>query len=773
MTGKKNPGKRSHLRLLSDMNELTGLLVSTLTVDDFLKRSVEMVARHLGARVCSLYLYDEPTGELYLAASTGGDTAHRVRIRAGEGLVGHCVSQLKPVCEGVAGRSPSLVHFEPDREDVYQSSLVVPIHRGTVRIGALEVRHEKADAFDESDIMALLAASSQLGTAIENARMIMEMHRVGGAGPAPRAIPPGTVLRAAIASEGYAYAPAAVYRKGGAQHLLEPLPDDAALTPEDFRTALDATSEQLQALQSGFARRLPESASLIFTTHFMMLKDESFTGRMIRLIEEGTPPARALAQVASHYTALLLSSPHEYIREKVNDIEDLVFRIMRNLRKAGHHDASSGMNRIVVAGRLFPSDILRLVADNVQGIILVGGGTTAHVSILSRSLKIPLLMSESEELLLLPEDTPVLMDAYAGDIYVNPPQKIVRQFREHEKARHMAARKSADVSAQTRTKDGVRVRLLANINLLSEVSLARDLKAEGVGLYRTEFPFLIRSAFPSETEQYLIYKRLFDEMKGRPVIIRTLDVGGEKVLPYLDASPETNPELGLRSIRFLLSRMDIFTAQVRAILRAAAGARDVHIMFPMISSLDEFLEARQVVLDSLEGLSRERVSVCEKPSIGMMVELPSVVEIMDDLADVADFFSIGTNDFVQYMLAVDRANQRVSGYYAAHHPSVLRSLKRIVDIARNKEKEISICGEMAHETTHLPFLLGIGIRRFSVDPQFLPQIQENISRINLDDAREYAGTLLSRPSLKDVQEIMADTRWAQRFGTRGEAGYRE
>ncbi len=773
MTRTKNRGKRNHLHLFSDMNELTALLVSTITVDDFLKHSAEMVARHLGAQVCSIYLYDEPSGELYLAASTGPETSGRTRIGVGEGLVGHCVSQLKPVCEGIVDRSPSLVHFEPDPENVYQSSLVVPIHRGPVRIGALEVRHEKPDAFDESDIMALLAASSQLGTAIENARMIMDMHRDGGAGPEPQAIPPGTVLRAAIASEGYAYAPAAVYRKGGAQHLLEPLPDDAALTPEDFRMALNATSEQLQALQSGFARRLPESASLIFTTHFMMLKDESFTGRMIRLIEEGTPPARALSQVASHYTALLLSSPHEYIREKVNDIEDLVFRIMRNMRKAGHHDASSGVNRIMVAGRLFPSDILRLVADNVQGIILVGGGTTAHVSILSRSLKIPLLMSERDELLLLPEDTPVLMDAYAGDIYVNPPQKIVRQFREREKARNMATRKSTDVSAQTRTKDGVRVRLLANINLLSEVPLARDLKAEGVGLYRTEFPFLIRSAFPSETEQYLIYKRLFDEMKGRPVIIRTLDVGGEKVLPYLDAAPEANPELGLRSIRFLLSRRDIFAAQVRAILRAAADACDVRIMFPMISSLDEFLEARQVVLESLDELSREQVTVCDKPSIGMMIELPSVVEIMEELSDAADFFSIGTNDFVQYMLAVDRANQRVSRYYASHHPSVLRGLKRIVEIARNKGKDISICGEMAHETIHLPFLLGIGIRRFSVDPQFLPRLQESISRISLDDAREYAEILLSRPSLKDIQEIMADRRWAERFGLQGQAGYRE
>jgi phosphotransferase system enzyme I (PtsP) len=618
--------------------------------------------------------------------------------------------------------------------------------------------------FDESDIMGLLAASSQLGTSIENARMIMEMNRSADGVPEVRAIPPGTMIRAGIASEGYAYAPATVLRKGGPRHPLEPSPDDELLTLEDFHRAMEATFEQLQALQSGFARRLPESASLIFATHFMMLKDDSFAGQMVRLMKDGMPPMQALRQVSSHYTALLLSSPHEYIREKVNDIEDLSVRIMRNLRKAGQGEAASGQKRIVMAEQLYPSDILKLVADDVQGIVLAGGGTTAHVSILSKSLQIPLLMTDRRDLLLLPEDTPVLMDAYMGAIYVDPPQKIVKRFREREKTRSIALQRSAGVADETATRDGARVRLMANVNLLSEIPLARKLKAEGVGLYRTEFPFLIRTAFPSEAEQLPIYRRLFEEMKGRPVTIRTLDVGGEKVLPYLDAPPEPNPELGLRSIRFTLSHRDIFTTQIRAILRAAAGARDARIMFPMISSLDEFLEARQVVFSAMEELSEEKLDFCDRPSIGMMVELPSLVDIMDELADVTDFFAIGTNDFVQYMLAVDRTNHRVSQYYASHHPAVLRGLDRIVRAADRKGKEVSICGEMAHEKAHLPFLLGIGIRLFSVNPQFLPQLQESISRISLSEAREYADALLSRSSLKRIQEIMADRKWKERFG---------
>lgn len=418
MAKERQRKKGSHLHLLSDMNELTALLVGTMTVDDFLKKTVEMVARHLDVDVCSIYLYDEPTNELYLAATFGlaPQAVGTVRMKVGEGLVGHCMSLLSPVCEGVAEDSPYFKHFAVAREERFKSFLVVPIHRGPVKIGALSVQHEKPDAFDESDIMALLAASSQLGTAIENARMIKDIHRSAGGFPASRAVAPGSVISAQIASEGYAHAPAVALEKGGSRHLFDPLPQDDQLSIDDFRSAMDATFEQLQALQSRFARRLPESASLIFTTHFMMLKDESFAGMMARRIEEGTPPLQAIAQVTEHYVSLLQSSPHEYLREKVNDIEDLVSRIVRNLRKAAHQPAPASQKRIIIAGRLYPSDILRLVAEEVQGIILVGGGTTAHVSILSKSLKIPLLITDRSELLSLPLDTPVLMDAYVGNI---------------------------------------------------------------------------------------------------------------------------------------------------------------------------------------------------------------------------------------------------------------------------------------------------------------------------------------------------------------------
>jgi phosphotransferase system, enzyme I, PtsP len=763
----KDKGKKSgHLNLLCDIGDLTDLLISSLSIDNFLQRAVEMVARYLNTDVCSIYLYDEPTGELYLAATTGlnPEAVNKVRMKVGEGIVGHCFQTLRPVCEGKGSTSPHFKFFEEAHEDRFKSFLVVPIHRGAVKIGAIVVQHERADVFEEAEILALRAASSQLASSIENARLLMQMNpEAAPASPSQAVLPPNPV-RAGVASEGYAYAPITVYRRNSPFSLAEAPQEDDTSTLEDFHRAIDATAEQLQALQAMFSKRLPESASLIFTTHFMMLKDESFVGKMVRLIEQGISPMNAVSQISGHYTTLFLSNPHEYVREKANDVEDLTIRILRNLKERDHAGLPSEQRRIVVADQLYPSDVLKLVANDVQGIILVGGGVTAHISILSRSLHIPLLLADQPELMNIPEDTPVLMDAYTGNIYIKPSLRIVKGFQTRERTRQMARQKSRRAGGVNKTRDGVLVQLMANINLLSEVPLALELKAQGVGLYRTEFPFLIRPTFPSETEQYLVYKKLFDEMKGQTVTVRTLDAGGEKVIAYLDMPPENNPELGMRSIRFSLDHREIFETQIRAILRAAADAPAARIMFPMISSLDEFLEARQIVRDCMVSLKAEGLAFNDKPAIGMMVELPSLVDIMDDLAKEADFFSIGTNDFIQYMLAVDRSNKRVSRYYAAHHPAVLRALAKVVAAAQHGGREIAVCGEMAHEVAHLPFLLGIGIRQLSVDPQFLPSLHESISRIRIPDARDYAKVLLSLPSIRDVQAAMADEAWKKKFG---------
>jgi phosphotransferase system enzyme I (PtsP) len=297
------------------------------------------------------------------------------------------------------------------------------------------------------------------------------------------------------------------------------------------------------------------------------------------------------------------------------------------------------------------------------------------------------------------------------------------------------------------------VHLFANINLLADLKVACELQCEGVGLYRTEFPFMIRKNFPNEAEQFMIYSKLVELMKGKCVTFRTLDMGGDKTLSYYHDVREQNPALGLRSIRFSLQNKPVFAEQIRAMLRAGAGT-DLRIMFPMISSIDEFCRAREVVSECLAELGKHDVEHNREPKLGIMVELPCIVDLIDDFTSEAEFFSIGTNDFIQFMLGVDRTNENVAGSYLPHHPSVLRAMKKVVDSANQNGREISVCGDMAHQQQYLPFLLGIGVRVLSMDPRYLPRVQQAIAEIDLQEAQATAEQMLAQTKISKLAETL-------------------
>ncbi|HEU19808.1 MAG TPA: phosphoenolpyruvate--protein phosphotransferase [Deltaproteobacteria bacterium] len=746
----------NHFNLLYDISELSTLLTGSENIEHFLQRTVEVVSRHLHADVCSIYLFEDRSQELVLKATVGLNpgAVGKIRMKLGEGLVGTVMERLQAIREESGSRNPRFKYFEEADEDRFESFLAVPIQRGVEKIGVIAVQHEKVDYFGEMDVMALRAIAAQLAGAIENARLLMEILRGSGKRSETDIIESLKFVKGKSAVEGYAYAPSNILGKKYGRLLIDDHDSNPGGTIDDFHYAIHKTIEQLQELQERVSQRLLESASLIFTAHFMILKDENFINKIKALIIDGMSPSEAVRSIARYYISIFSSSSHAYMQEKVIDIEDLANRILKNLRKKAGGEPTLQPGRIVIAPDLYPSDVLKLAAENVKGIILVSGGVTSHVSIIARSLQIPLIIADRPELLNLSDDTPVLMDADIGNIYVCPSEKIVRQFEDRNKAEKTIQYMMDSVTETTRTKDDTPVHLLANINLLSELRLARDLKVEGVGLYRTEFPFLIRSYFPSEEEQFVIYKHVFDEMNGKIVTIRTLDLAGDKILPYSNAPMEANPQLGLRSIRFTMHNRDIFEQQLRAILRAGADSRSVRIMFPLISSLDEFRDAKQVIMDCINQLSRLNLPHCKTPSAGILVELPSLIEIIDDVAMEADFFSIGTNDFIQYMLAVDRTNEKVSRYYQPYHPSVLRGLARVVKSILDKGKDISVCGEMAHESGYIPFLLGIGIRTLSLDPQFMPLVQQVISELTIADAESYAGELVAQSTLDGILRVM-------------------
>jgi phosphotransferase system enzyme I (PtsP) len=747
------PKPREHLNLLCDISDLSALLAGSADIEMFLQETVKLVARHLQAQVCSIYLLDEEAGELILRATVGLNprAVGRVRMKPGEGLVGTALEEGRPIREGAASRNPRFKYFAETDEDPFESLLAVPIQRGTERVGVLVVQHTTPDCFDDMDTQALRASASQLAGAIENARLLMAVNTRSAKPPSPPVLPQG-FLRGEVASPGYACAPTQVVDRLRRRLLEVDGEDPPGHTLEHLHRALVRTRRQLRDLQARFAVRLPESASLIFTAHFMILKDRSFIGKIIKAVEAGAPPAAALRAVARQYMDIFTASPHSYIREKVSDIEDLASRVLANLAP-GDDDAPSGLTGcIVVARELYPSDVLKLASEDVRGIVLVSGGITSHVAIICRSMQIPLLICQHPELLSLPAGTPLLMDAVVGNLYVAPSEAVVQQF---EARRPAADTPAPPVQAGAAgTRDGTRIHLLANINLLSELATARRLGAEGIGLYRTEFPFLIRPTFPTEEEQYLVYRRLFEDMGPAPVTIRTLDVGGDKVLAYAAAGEQANPQLGLRSIRFALRHPHLFDQQLRAILRAAPAGSRLRIMFPMISSLDEFRQARQAVAENLEHLAQAGTPAAVTPEVGPMIELPGLLDIAADLARESDFFSVGTNDLVQYMLAADRSNDLVAPYYEPGHPSVLRALDRIARAAAAAGIPVAICGEIAQDPRFIPFLVGIGIRTLSVDPQSLPRVQATLAAFSATEAQALARRVLAACTIAEIRPLL-------------------
>ncbi|MDZ4242247.1 MAG: phosphoenolpyruvate--protein phosphotransferase, partial [Candidatus Omnitrophota bacterium] len=618
-------------------------------------------------------------------------------------------------------------------------------------IGALVVQNSKKDDFSEEDVRYFRAISSQLATVIETARLLIGFNEKQGRQKEPDSLSHPKVIQGRVGSRGFAVAQAVVLDN------LQPFAKflahakDRSYSIDDFTQAVRKTEERLQALQQQIEQKLADVASLIFTAQILMLKDKAFVDTVAAGIRRGLPAPKAIVAVVEEYMKKFEDLPTAYLREKKHDVKDIGIKLLENL--VGISDEENDLRgKIVIAEELLPSDILKLSSQDVRGVLLLSGGMTSHLSILARSLEIPVIISDARHLLKLAPSTMVLMDAEEGKIYVEPSETIVKAFAKKDDSRLSWKKACEAMKPATRTKDGTRVRLYANVNLLHDVQIAREYKCEGVGLYRTEFPFIVRSDFPSEEEQYVVYKKLVDGMGGKEIVFRTLDIGGDKVLSYYDYGHEENPFLGLRSIRFSLRHKDIFAQQLRAILRAGAGA-EIRIMFPMISSLDELLEAKQVVRECAADLKKEGIVCHSTPPIGMMVELPAVLEIIDELAEESDFFSIGTNDFIQYMLAVDRTNEKVADFYLPHHPSILRSLKKIVDAAAKHGKDVSVCGDMAHDERYVPYFLGIGIRKFSLDPRFFPKIQKTVESTNLPEAVRQAQKLLGRDRVSDLNAV--------------------
>jgi len=743
----------SEVEMMFSVNELTEPFLHSRDIRGFLSRVVQVVNHHMKSDVCSIFLYEEEEDLLVLEATVGLNPkmVGTLKLASGEGLTGLALKELRPIHEGRGRDNPYFKFIPESGEGKFESFLAVPIIRGIRRVGVLVLQDMKTSRFSKSDVRALQAIAAQLAATLEDAMLLISLPGKKKPPQAAAAAPLSTkLIRGTQVVEGVVLGRAYQVQESGSQPIAQE--NLYGETIDDFNNAIAQTQQQLEQLQKRLEEELADVASLIFSAHLLMLRDEGFSGEMAILINKGLDPSQAVKQVADNYIKIFASSNNPRMREKILDIKDLRHRILENLlsdksaHRGGYHD------QIIITNELLPSELLKLATQNAAGLVLYGGGVTAHVSVLASSLRIPLICTSDESVFLIPSNTLLILDAIQGTLIVQPDGAAtsrVRQFIEDSKRIEELERY---VKSETRSFDGERIHLRATVNLLSDLRLSRRLKAEGVGLYRSEFPFLVRSDFPSEEEQYRIYKQVVNGLDNPMVTLRTLDVGGDKILSYIPDSDEANPFLGLRSIRFLLENKKVFIGQLKAMIRASKN-RNIRILFPLISSVDDFNNAKMMVLKSLGFLKRDGLEGSSLPKLGAMIELPSAVEMAPELARVADFLSLGTNDLVQYTLGVDRTNEKVADLFDIRHPAVLRAVKRVSDAAKEASCPLSVCGIMTKDPRTVYYMIGLGIRDFTMEPGAIPGMQRSISEMDTRKATEDAKKLSSLGTIREIHEF--------------------
>lgn len=699
------------------------------------------VKEAMGSQVCSVYLLDPETNRFVLMATEGLNkrSIGKVSMAPNEGLVGLVGTREEPLnLENAAGH-PRYRYFAETGEERYASFLGAPIIHHRRVVGVLVIQQKERRQFDEGEEAFLVTMSAQLAGVIAHAEATGSIRGLGRQGKG-------------IQEAKFVGVPGSPGAAVGTAVVMLP-PADLDVVPDKtisdipaelglFKTAIEGVRADMRALSAKLANQLRPEERALFDVYLMMLDDASLGSEITTVIKTGQWAQGALRQVVTEHVNRFELMDDAYLRERASDVKDLGRRLLAYLQEERHQTLVYPDNTILISEELTPAMLGEVPEGKLVGLVSVLGSGNSHVAILARAMGIPTVMGLVDLPYSKVDGIQMIVDGYHGEVYTNPSELLRKQFAEVvEEEKQLSLGLDALRDLPCVTLDGHRMPLWVNTGLLADVARAQKRGAEGVGLYRTEVPFMINQRFPSEKEQLAIYREQLSAFHPQPVTMRSLDIGGDKSLSYFPIK-EDNPFLGWRGIRVTLDHPEIFLVQTRAMLKASEGLNNLRILLPMISGTHELEEALHLIHRAW-GEVRDEGTDVPMPPIGVMIEIPAAVYQTKELARQVDFLSVGSNDLTQYLLAVDRNNPRVADLYDYLHPAVLQALQNVVRDAHAEGKPVSICGEMAGDPAAAVLLMAMGFDSLSMNATNLPKVKWMLRQINLSKAKELLAELMT------------------------------
>ncbi len=734
------------------LRRLHGIMAGTGDAEQRLTKVVRLVANNMISEVCSVYFMRG--GEILELFATEGlkeAAVHKTRLHVGEGLVGHVAGTGLPLNLSNAQQHPKFVFREETGEENYHSFMGVPILRSGKVVGVLVIQNKTQRHYTQEEEESLQTVAMILAELVASGDLFD-----------PSEQQEATLERAATARfEGIVFAEGmaegvAVFHEPKIE-VVKHLTDDVQLEKRRLDAALISLQDQIDDMMSSEDIRHQGEHKEILDVYMLFAKDKGWKSKITAFIDTGLTAEAAVEKVQLNNRTRMQNMTDPYLRERLSDLDDLANRLNRHLMGRVGSAASENLpdKVILVAQNMGPADLLDYDRDKLCGVILRDGSQTAHVSIVARALGIPMVGQMEDALLAVAEGESVIVNGVDGIVYFSPQQEILQSYRENIESRNMLlAEYDALRDKSATTQDGVEVDLLVNAGLSIDMDGLKRSGASGVGLFRTEFQFMISASLPRVGPQADFYRDILEAADGKPVVFRTLDIGGDKPVSFLKRDHETNPALGWRAIRIAFDRPALLRYQLRALLKAGAG-RDLSIMFPMITDVSEFKMAREILNKEIDRQRKRNSSLPKNIFVGTMLEVPALIWQLDNLLPLLDFISIGSNDLMQFFFACDRENPKLTGRYDPISPPALTMLKSIVDKCRDYDVPITLCGEIGGKPITALALLAIGFRRLSIAPASVGPVKMMIRSLNLSNVEDFMAVLLSR-SDHSVRGLLQD-----------------